>query len=138
MLTPSLLPCGILCWHFPSLLLYHLSQTCTCMCTHTTCTHMVCNHTFCTHTHTHIHCPHAMLKPKCKPKHLHAVYVCVVCVCGVCSAAVRKINELIHPSRGAGALPGLGGGGGGGGVGGKGQGGTRVSEARCGMLWTGQ
>ena len=44
---------------------------------------------------------------------------------------MRKINELIHPSRGAGVLPGLGGGAGGGG-GGKGQGGTRVSG---GMIW---
>ncbi|KAL5481295.1 hypothetical protein EMCRGX_G021428 [Ephydatia muelleri] len=41
------------------------------------------------------------------------------------NAAVRKINELINPSRGAGVLPGLGGGGGTGGGGGKGQGGTR-------------
>ena len=45
----------------------------------------------------------------------------------MCAAAVRKINELINPSRGAGVLPGLGGGGGTGGGGGKGQGGTRVS-----------
>ena len=46
-----------------------------------------------------------------------------VCVC-VCAAAVRKINELINPSRGTGVLQ-VPGGGGGGTWGGKGQGGTR-------------